>query len=193
MGEVERPQAAPAAEDARLGAGRELGDYLGSTSVVLDKATGELVERGTCQAYGGAESDYRPERWKGFREDYRFTGKEEDVEVGLQYFGKRYYAPLLGRWVSADPLTVHALGADLNLYAYVSGKALKAIDPLGLQSNEGGTGQSGHTKSDLNSQQHPKATPTPAPGPETGSQGAGGGGPGEPNGPCRQPAETAEF
>ena len=26
---------------------------------------------------------YRPERWKGFREDYRFTGKEEDVEVGL--------------------------------------------------------------------------------------------------------------
>jgi RHS repeat-associated protein len=96
-------------------------------------------------------------------------------------FGKRYYAPLLGRWVSADPLTVHALGADLNLYAYVSGKALKAIDPLGLQSNEGGTGQPGHTKSDLNSQQHPKAAPTPAPGPETGSQGAGGGGPGEPN------------
>ncbi|MCC6903010.1 MAG: hypothetical protein IT377_28835, partial [Polyangiaceae bacterium] len=75
----------------------ELGDHLGSTSVVLDKATGELVERGTWQAYGGAESDYRPDRWKGFREDYGFTGKEEDVEVGLQYFGKRYYAPLLNR------------------------------------------------------------------------------------------------
>src|SRR5690606_3259411 len=38
----------------------ELGDHLGSTSVVLDKATGELVERATFQAYGGAESDYRP-------------------------------------------------------------------------------------------------------------------------------------
>jgi RHS repeat-associated protein len=76
----------------------ELGDHLGSTSVVLDKVTGELVERATVQAYGGAESDYRPGRWKEFREDYRFTGKEEDVEVGLAYFGKRFYNPLLQRW-----------------------------------------------------------------------------------------------
>src|SRR5690606_29008619 len=95
----------------------ELGDHLGSTSVVLDKATGELVERATFQGYGGAESDYRPGRWASFREDYRFTGKEEDVEVGLQYFGKRFLNPLLGRWVSADPLAVHAPGeADLNVY-----------------------------------------------------------------------------
>lgn len=63
----------------------------------------------------------------------RFTGKEEDVEVGLQYFGKRFLNPLLGRWVSADPLAVHAPGeADLNLYAYVSGAVLKNVDPLGL-------------------------------------------------------------
>jgi hypothetical protein len=34
--------------------------------------------------------------------------------------------------VSADPLTVHGLGADPNLYAYVSGRALQSIDPLGL-------------------------------------------------------------
>jgi len=53
--------------------------------------------------------------------------------VGLQYFGKRYYAPLLNRWVSADPLTIHALGADPNAYAYVSGRALQAVDPMGLQ------------------------------------------------------------
>jgi RHS repeat-associated protein len=110
----------------------ELGDHLGSTNIVIDRATGELVERGTYQAYGGAESDYRPDRWKGYRADFRFTGKEEDVEVGLQYFGKRFYAPALQRWVSADPLTIHGLGGDLNAYAYVSGQALKAVDPLGL-------------------------------------------------------------
>jgi RHS repeat-associated protein len=111
----------------------ELGDHLGSTSVVLDKATGELVERSTFQGYGATEGDYRPERWKGFREDYKFTGKEEDVEVGLQYFGKRFLNPHLGRWASADPLAVHAPGAaDLNLYAYVSGSILKDTDPLGL-------------------------------------------------------------
>jgi RHS repeat-associated protein len=54
----------------------------------------------------------------------RFTDKEEDVEVGLQYFGKRYLSPYLRRWISADPLAVHAPGkADLNLYAYVHGRS----------------------------------------------------------------------
>ena len=113
----------------------ELGDHLGSSSLVLDQQTSELVEATTYQAYGATESDYRPDRWANFREDYRFTGKEEDVEVGLQFFGKRYLNPLLGRWVSADPLAVHVPGeADFNLYAYVSGRALQLVDPLGLQS-----------------------------------------------------------
>ena len=126
----------PAVEGSRQHVFFELGDRLGSAFVVFDKATSELVERSAYQAYGGAESDYRPKRWKGFREDYRFTGKEEDTEVGLTYFGKRYLNALLQRWISADPLTVHGLGADPNVYAYVSGRALSAVDPLGL--NEDG-------------------------------------------------------
>jgi hypothetical protein len=53
--------------------------------------------------------------------------------MGLQYFGKRFLSPYLGRWISADPLAVHAPGkADLNLYAYVRGLVLKATDPQGL-------------------------------------------------------------
>jgi RHS repeat-associated protein len=111
----------------------ELPDHLGSAATVIDKATSEVVERGMYQAYGAAESDYRPRRWKAFREDHRFTGKEDDVEVGLQYFGFRYFAPLLGRWTSPDPLAVHGLGADLNVYAYVGGRPLAAIDPFGLE------------------------------------------------------------
>lgn len=46
--------------------------------------TSELVERGTYQAYGATESDYRADRRQSFGEDYRFTGKQEDIEVGLQ-------------------------------------------------------------------------------------------------------------
>ncbi|MBI5531670.1 MAG: hypothetical protein HY898_03070 [Deltaproteobacteria bacterium] len=111
----------------------ELGDHLGSTAVVLDRETGELVERSTAYAYGAPESSYRPSRWQSFREDYRFTGKEDDIEVGLVYFGARYLNPQLGRWISADPLAVHAPGkADLNLYAYVHGMVLIAVDPVGL-------------------------------------------------------------
>jgi RHS repeat-associated protein len=115
----------------------ELRDQLGSTSVVLDRETSELVEASTFQGYGAKESDYRPARWKGFREDYGFTGKEDDSEFGIVYFGKRFYSPYLGRWLTADPLAVHSAGrADLNLYAYVMGAILKAIDPLGLEGAE---------------------------------------------------------
>jgi RHS repeat-associated protein len=120
----------------------ELGDTLGSTSVVFDKATSELVESVTHDAWGKTESDYRPARWAGFREDYRFTQKEEDIEVGATYFGARYYSPYLGRWLSPDPLTIHAGGADPNPYAYVGGWLGKATDPLGLdqvtRSDDGG-------------------------------------------------------
>jgi hypothetical protein len=39
----------------------------------------------------------------------------------------------LNRWASADPLALHGLGADPNLYAYVHGRVLIAIDPDGLE------------------------------------------------------------
>jgi RHS repeat-associated protein len=110
----------------------ELPDHLGSVSTVIDKGSGELVEKTTYQPFGATESDYRLGRWSSFREDYGFTGKEDDVEVGLIYFGQRFYAPLLGRWMSPDPLAVHSLGADLNLYAYVHGNVFRAVDQLGL-------------------------------------------------------------
>ncbi|MGE0324536.1 MAG: RHS repeat domain-containing protein, partial [Polyangiaceae bacterium] len=132
----EDPNDVPSINGETLHVFLELGDHLGSTSIVLDKATGELVQKSTYQAYGGSESDYRPARWKHFREDYRFTGKEEDTEVGLIYFGKRFLNPLLNRWISADPLAVHGLGSDPNLYAYVRGTPTRSVDPLGLTDKE---------------------------------------------------------
>jgi RHS repeat-associated protein len=68
---------------------------------------------------------------------HRFTGKEDDLAVGVTYFGKRYLVPGLGRWASADPLAVHSPGsADLNVYAYVHGYLLRATDPTGLEESE---------------------------------------------------------
>jgi RHS repeat-associated protein len=132
LARVAEVDAVPNASTAKLHVLLELEDQLGSTTTVLDKATGELVEACTYQAYGGAESDYRPGRWGEFRDDYRFTGKEEDAEVGLSYFGRRFLSTQLNRWLSADPLGVHSTHAELNTYAYVHGQVLRAIDPLGL-------------------------------------------------------------
>ncbi len=124
-----------------------LNDWLGSTMSVIDKATSELVERVTYQGYGDVESDYRPTRWQSAREDFRFTGKEDDVGAGIMYFGARYYVPSLGQWASADPLTVHGLGSDLNPYAFVVGSPQRNTDPTGLYSCSGtcedGAGEGG--------------------------------------------------
>jgi len=109
-----------------------VGDHLGSATVTIDHTTSELVERATFHAFGATESDYRPTRWAAAREPYKFTGKEEDVEVGAVYFGARFYNAHLGRFISPDPLTVHGLGADPNPYAYVSGRVFSHVDPVGL-------------------------------------------------------------
>jgi RHS repeat-associated protein len=115
-----------------------LGDHLGSTAFTIDKDSGEVVERSMHQPFGAIESDLRPLRWAGPREDFKFTGKEDDIEVGLTYFGARYYQAQLGRWASADPLSIHALGGDINPYAYVSGRVMSVVDPLGLGGDEYG-------------------------------------------------------
>ncbi len=128
----ELPRAPPALSNTHLFL--TVPDHLGSTSVVIDAASSEVVEKATHQAYGAIESDYRPDRWGAQRDRYKFTGKEEDIEVGLHYFGARYYHARLNRWMSPDPLTIHALGSDLNPYAYVGGNAMGATDPLGLNS-----------------------------------------------------------
>ncbi len=110
----------------------DLPDYLGSSAIEIDSGTSELVERGTYSAFGAEESDYRPDRWGDFPRGEALHGEEDDIEVGLLYFGARYYAPALGRWISPDPLALHSPGAeDDNLYAYGHGRAFAGTDPDG--------------------------------------------------------------
>ena len=72
---------------------------------------------------------------------YLFTGKERDSESGLDYFGARYYASNMGRWMSPDwaasPEAVPHSKLDdpqsLNLYGYVGNNPLNRDDPDGHQ------------------------------------------------------------
>jgi len=124
--------ALPSPSQSELHVFLAIGDHQGSTSVVIDLETSEVVEKATYLAFGAPDSDFRPERWGAHREDNRYTGKEDDIEVGLTYFGARYYSPYLHSWTQADPLTVQALGSDLNPYAFVRGNPARNVDPNGL-------------------------------------------------------------
>ncbi len=61
----------------------------------------------------------------------RCTGKERDAETGLDYFGARYYANSMGRWMSVDPTLSSATAVDpqtWNRYSYVRNMPIIAID-----------------------------------------------------------------
>ncbi len=109
-----------------------LSDTLGSTSFVVDHDTGEVVERTTYQPYGAPDTDYRPARWGSFREDLKFNGQLDDAAVGLVNLGARFYSPMLNRFISPDPLTVHGVAGDPNPYAYADGNPIAFSDPSGL-------------------------------------------------------------
>jgi len=64
----------------------------------------------------------------------RSTGKERDTESGLDYFGARYYASSMGRWLSPDKpfADQHAQNPQSwNLYAYARNNPLTVFDPNG--------------------------------------------------------------
>jgi RHS repeat-associated protein len=68
-----------------------------------------------------------------------FTGKERDTESGLDYFGARYYASSMGRFMSPDwadkpeavPYSDLTNPQSLNLYGYVNNNPLGKADPDG--------------------------------------------------------------
>lgn len=63
-----------------------------------------------------------------------FTGKERDLESGLDYFGARYYSSAQGRWLSPEysmNSAIMELPQTWNKYAYVYNRPTYATDPDG--------------------------------------------------------------
>ena len=89
--------------------------------------TGSLLNRITYNGYGEAQvvsgpDDFRP----------RYEQRQWDSEIGLYYFGARYYDPAIGRFLTPDS----QLGSDdhlragvLNPYAFELNNPINLIDP----------------------------------------------------------------
>ncbi|MEK6852730.1 MAG: RHS repeat-associated core domain-containing protein, partial [Nanoarchaeota archaeon] len=61
---------------------------------------------------------------------FQFSGKEWDGDTRLYYFGRRYYDPSIGRFITVDPI----LG-DTNSYSYAENNPLTNVDPTGEYSS----------------------------------------------------------
>ena len=60
----------------------------------------------------------------------QFSTKPYDEKIGLSYYGFRFYAPALGRWLTRDPLGEEG---GINLYGFVGNNSINYIDPYGDQ------------------------------------------------------------
>lgn len=99
-------------------------DHIGNVACLLDSTTGAVTEAYRYSSFG-------EELFDGQKSisPWRFSSKRVDPESGLVYFGRRYYAPEIGRWVTPDPI---GREGGPNLYAYVLNNPLTHFDLYGL-------------------------------------------------------------
>lgn len=109
-------------------------DLQGNVVCLVDGENQSLIESYHYSAFGEEKIINRRGRAvtkSSVGNSWRYKGKRKDNETGLIYFGKRYYDPRIGRWISPDPL------GEIdgpNVYAYVHNNPLTYEDHLGYAS-----------------------------------------------------------
>lgn len=107
---------------------RVVSDRRGSPRVVIDAATGQVVQEIDYDPLGKITRDTNP----GFQ-PFGFGGGLADPDTGLVHLGAREYDPATGRFTTPDPSPL--AGAQLNPYVFGDGDPVNRIDPRGLQAS----------------------------------------------------------
>jgi RHS repeat-associated protein len=98
------------------------------TPVAASDELGNLEWRAEYYPFGGEYSQTEIRR----ENNIGYSGKALDEEIGLIYFGARYYDPQVGRFTSIDPAKVTAQNYySFNRYSYVNNNPYKYVDPNG--------------------------------------------------------------
>ncbi len=109
----------------------QLNDHLGSSTYELNE-DGDIINYEEYFAFGGSAFMFGAQIRDVQLKDYRYTGKERDDATQLYYYGYRYYAPWLCRWLNPDPIGPED---GLNIYQFVHNNPINEVDPDGLQSS----------------------------------------------------------
>jgi RHS repeat-associated protein len=101
-------------------------DQHGTSSLAVTATDQQVVKRYTTPF--GAPRAGGTGNWP---DDKGFLGKTQDDATGLTYVGSRAYDPVIGRFVSVDPVLDTTDGQSLNGYAYADNNPLRFSDPTG--------------------------------------------------------------
>ncbi len=104
---------------------RIISDHLGSPRIVIDSATGTVIQRMDYDEFGNVTLDTNI----GFQ-PFGFAGGLYDPNTGLVRFSARDYDVFTGRWTAKDPIRFGS--GDTNFYEYVSTDPVNLLDPWGL-------------------------------------------------------------
>lgn len=108
-----------------------LHDQSGSIAALLD-SDGNVVEYARYSAYGECtlfDAYTKLLEQTALGNPWGYASKRLDTESGWNFFGRRYYNPQEGRWMTPDPL---GFTEGPNLYAYVQNRPLTHFDLYGL-------------------------------------------------------------
>ncbi|MEU9005266.1 RHS repeat-associated core domain-containing protein, partial [Streptomyces sp. NPDC048551] len=101
-------------------------DHHNTGTTAVDAATLQ-VQRRTTKPFG-EERGATPTSWPG---EKGFVGGTQDKATGLVHLGAREYDPVLGRFLSVDPLMVVDDPRQHNGYQYGNNSPLTEWDPTG--------------------------------------------------------------
>ena len=99
----------------------------GSAIAATDK-DGALLWREEYTPYGEKQINAPLSK----QNDNGYTGHTHFDDIGLTYMGARYYDPVVGRFMSTDPVGfTESNSASFNRYAYANNNPYKYVDPNG--------------------------------------------------------------
>ncbi|WP_223531133.1 RHS repeat domain-containing protein [Pseudomonas sp. GL-R-19] len=108
-----------------------LSDHLDSSTLELDDEAGVLTQE-HYYPFGGTACWAGKSALVAQYKTIRYSGKERDA-TGLYYYGYRYYAPWLQRWICPDPAGEME---GPNRYAMVGNNPINFVDRFGLNGEQ---------------------------------------------------------
>ncbi|MFF9063617.1 RHS repeat-associated core domain-containing protein [Streptomyces sp. NPDC014882] len=105
------------------------GDHHGTSSLAINADAAQGFTKRYTTPFG---ADRGTPLYGPWPDDKGFLGKTRDTTTGLTHVGAREYDPVIGQFISVDPILAVDQPQSLNGYSYANNNPVNGSDPTGL-------------------------------------------------------------